>query len=105
MTVAQMTGMEDRNAIRRHLRQHRRMLTRGGRRDASLAVLSHLESAVRLRAGMRVALYIAVGGELDTQPIIDVARKRGCRIYVPIVYRSSRGLRFVPLQSPLRRNR
>jgi 5-formyltetrahydrofolate cyclo-ligase len=55
---------------------------------------------------MRVGVYLAVRGELDTAPIIALARRHGCRVFVPLV-RSHRGgvMWFVPLSARLRDSR
>jgi 5-formyltetrahydrofolate cyclo-ligase len=95
----------DRAELRREMRRKRRGLTVQERKEAGCAVLSHLQSLIRFRRGMRVGVYLSHGGEVDTQPIIELARKLGCFIYVPIVGRERCVLRFVALAGLLRSNR
>ncbi len=69
---------------------------------------AHLaDQALRLRAGQRIALYAALPAELDSAPLLELARRRGCRIYLPRIdrRRTSRSMRFVELGGPLRQNR
>lgn len=59
-----------------------------------------------LREGARVGVYLSVRGELDTHPIIDLAQRHGCQLFVPLIDRRRAGdLWFAPLTSPLRGNR
>ena len=61
--------------------------------------------AVRLRPGLRIAVYAPLPDELDVQPLVTLARKRGCRIYLPRITDRRRGrMRFVEATGPLRRN-
>lgn len=95
-----------RDKTRREMRRRRRALTAHARRQAALAVRNHLNAARLLRPGMRVGVYLAVNGELDTRPIIALARRHGCQVFVPVI-RSHRGatMWFVPLTEPLRSSR
>lgn len=55
---------------------------------------------------MRVGVYLAVNGELDTAPIIALARRHGCHVFVPVVRSHRHGaMWFVPLTESLRSNR
>jgi len=56
------------------------------------------------RAGKRVALYLPFDRETDTAALIDAARRRGVRLYVPVIVdrRHSR-IRFYPLDQQVRR--
>jgi 5-formyltetrahydrofolate cyclo-ligase len=95
-----------RKDTRRVMRRRRRALSQAERRQAALAVCKRLKCARLLRPGMRVGVYLATRGELDTAPIIAFARRLGCQLYVPVV-RSHRGgvMWFVPLSTPLRDSR
>ena len=50
---------------------------------------------VRLRAGMSVASYHAVGGEIDPSPLVDAALSRHCCIALPHVVDRQTPLRFL----------
>jgi len=56
------------------------------------------------RAGKRVALYLPFDAETDTAALIAAARRRGVRVYVPVIVdrRHSR-IRFYPLGGKSRR--
>jgi 5-formyltetrahydrofolate cyclo-ligase len=88
------------------MRHRRRALGAKARESAALAVCSRLGSMHLLRAGMRVGMYLAVNGELDTAPLIALARRRGCQVFVPVIrsHRTS-SMWFVPLGEALRANR
>ena len=55
-------------------------------------------------AGKRVALYLPHDHETDTSALLAAARRRGIKVYVPVVVdRRRRMLRFYPLVGRLRR--
>lgn len=55
---------------------------------------------------MRVGIYLAVNGELDTAPTIALARRLGCHLFVPLVRSHRAGaMWFVPLSASLRDSR
>src|SRR5688500_16214530 len=106
--------MNAREALRREMRRRRRALSPEERRHAALAALRRFKSFVKLRRGMRIAVYLAADAELDTAPFIHHAQQHGCEIYVPVIHRYPRranpgktsvAMWFLPLQGPLRRNR
>jgi 5-formyltetrahydrofolate cyclo-ligase len=95
-----------REQIRRSKRQQRRALTAGQRHDAARAARDALATSNLLRRGSRVAIYLSVRGELDTAPIIALARQRACKLYVPVIDRPRAGdMMFAPLGEALRVNR
>ena len=96
-----------RSTLRASLAARRRSLTPGERAHAARLVAANAERALHLQAGWRVALYAALPAELDTTPLLELARERGCRIYLPRIdrRRSARGMRFLEMSGPLRRNR
>lgn len=88
------------------MRRRRRELDAPTRKLAALAVCRRLNSARLLRPGMRVGAYLAVNGELDTAPLIRLARRHGCQVFVPVI-RSHRvsSMWFLPLGAALQDNR
>ena len=96
-----------RSALRARLVARRRSLTPGERAHAARRVARNAAGALRLVAGARVAIYASLPSELDTAPLIELARERGCRLYLPRIDRprSARGMRFVEMQGPMKRNR
>jgi len=88
------------------MRQQRRALTAEQRHHAALAARDALASSNLLRRGSRVAIYLSVRGELDTAPIVSLARQRACKLFVPVIDRPRAGdMMFAPLSETLRLNR
>jgi 5-formyltetrahydrofolate cyclo-ligase len=96
-----------RSPLRAELRARRRALAPAARLHAARQVARHADRARLLRAGWRIALYAARPDELDTAPLIALARERGCRLYLPVIdrRRASRAMRFGELRGPLHANR
>jgi 5-formyltetrahydrofolate cyclo-ligase len=106
--------MNSRTTLRRDMRRRRRALSDSERQHLAHAALRQLKTMVKLRRGMRIAVYLATDGELDTAPLIEYARERGCEIYVPVIRRysprsnlgkTSATMWFVRLRGALRANR
>jgi 5-formyltetrahydrofolate cyclo-ligase len=105
-----MTGPQpspDRAALRKALRARRRSVSEPERIRAAQLVARNADSYLHLRPGLRVAIYLSLPSELETSPLIELARARRCRLYVPRIDRHSLGrkMRFVELTGPHRRNR
>jgi 5-formyltetrahydrofolate cyclo-ligase len=94
----------DPSALRRWLRARRRAITGKARRDAGISVAHGVDAARWLRPGRRIGLYLAMPDELDTAPLLALARERGCHIAVPRItsVRHNR-MRFEELSGSLRR--
>jgi 5-formyltetrahydrofolate cyclo-ligase len=88
-------------AVRLPVRTLRQLLPLSQRKRAAAQAARHLASRLR---GCRVAVYLSLGEEIDTAPLIRRLRQLGCALYVPKV--GARGqLRFTRLTGALRRNR
>jgi len=96
-----------RKGLRASLNARRREVTAAERERASHLVARNVDRALHLPPQWRIAAYAALPRELDAAPLIALAQKRGCRIYLPRIDRSraSRGMRFVELHGPWRHNR
>jgi 5-formyltetrahydrofolate cyclo-ligase len=96
-----------RRQLRASLKARRRTVPPRERAQAARLVAQHVDHALLLRPQSRIAVYAALPEELDSAPLIALARERGCRIYLPRIdrRRSSRAMRFVELRGPLRANR
>jgi 5-formyltetrahydrofolate cyclo-ligase len=96
-----------RRTLRARLVARRRSLTPGERLHAARRVARNVERAVPLKAGAHIAIYANLPSELDTAPLIELARARGCRLYLPRIdrRRAARGMRFMELSGALKRNR
>ncbi len=56
------------------------------------------------RAGKRIALYLPFDRETDTGALIAAARRRGVRVFVPVIVDRRHGrIRFYPLEGKTRR--
>ena len=77
------------------------------RARAAQLVARNAARHLHLRPGWRIAIYMALASELDTAPLINLARERGCTLYVPRIDPHSLGrkMRFVELTGRQRRNR
>jgi 5-formyltetrahydrofolate cyclo-ligase len=84
-------------ALRRRLRALRRSLPRDERQKAERAIGNALRHLKLLRRGHRVALYLAMAGEVDLQPTIEAAWQAGCLLHAPRIASRRRGkMLFVP---------
>ncbi|MGH8211201.1 MAG: 5-formyltetrahydrofolate cyclo-ligase [Steroidobacteraceae bacterium] len=99
--------MADRKALRKALQARRRSVSEDERARAAQLVARNADRHLHLRAGWRIAVYASLPSELDTAPLIELARSRDCKIHVPRIDRHSLGrkMRFVELTGPQQRNR
>jgi 5-formyltetrahydrofolate cyclo-ligase len=84
-----------RKALRAELRAKRRAVTPVRRTVAAERVARNLDRAFHLRPGLRVALYASFPEELDSAPLIELARSRRCRIFLPRINRRNGRIRFL----------
>ncbi|MDB6089479.1 MAG: 5-formyltetrahydrofolate cyclo-ligase, partial [Gammaproteobacteria bacterium] len=107
VTLLDSTLTDARKSLRASLRARRRSVPPGERARAAQLVARNVDSRFHLRSGLRIAVYASLPSELDTAPLIALARRRGCRIYVPRIDRHTLGrkMRFVELTGRQRPNR
>ena len=107
VTLLDPTLIAARRSLRAALRARRQSVAEGERIRAAQLVARKADRYLRLRAGWRIAVYAALPSELDTTPLIELARSRDCKIYVPRIDRHSLGrkMQFVELTGRQRRNR
>jgi len=105
MRITDLTA--SRKTLRRDLRAKRRAVSTSQRKLLAEKIAHNVDAWLHLRPSWRIALYAALPEELDTTPLIELARRRGCRIYLPRIDRHSLGrrMRFVELGSRHRSNR
>src|SRR5881275_2098017 len=91
-----------RRQLRSVLAARRRSAPAAQRTEAALRVTRNVDREVQLRSRRRIAVYAALPEELDTAPLIALARRRGCRIYLPRIARHAvrRDARPAQAQSP-----
>jgi 5-formyltetrahydrofolate cyclo-ligase len=94
-------------AARHRLRALRLALPRHARLAAEGAITDTLRHMRVFGSGTRVAVYLAMPGEVNLGAVIEAARRAGSTLYVPRVTSRRRGtMEFAPLQpgSRLRAN-
>ena len=79
-----------RNKLRKELRERRRGLSDAYKQFASKRITQLLMRSGRLRRGARVAIYLAIAEELDLAPLIALAWRRGCKLFVPHILNTRR---------------
>ncbi len=84
-----------RRALRAQIRTQRRNVPPEHRALAARLVARNIDRAFHLRPGQRIAVYASLREELDTTPLISLARRRGCRIFLPRIIRRTGFIRFV----------
>jgi 5-formyltetrahydrofolate cyclo-ligase len=69
--------------LRRELWARRAAEPRAARRAAASLIRCHLARAGWFRRGLTIGLYLSRDSEVDTSPLLALARQRGCRVYLP----------------------
>lgn len=94
----------DLRALRRQLRAARRAVPDAQRRAAGVAIARLIAGCHWLRPGQRIALFLAMPEEIDTQPLLQLAQARHCRVHVPRISDRRHGrMVFLPLAGPMGR--
>jgi 5-formyltetrahydrofolate cyclo-ligase len=90
--------------LRKQLRARRRALSPADHGHRSKLAARALKALRSFSSGKRIALYLPFDREADTGALITAARRRGVRIFVPVIVdrRHSR-IRFYPLDGRLER--
>jgi len=90
--------------LRKQMRAQRRTLSSAEHGSRSQRAAKALASLPMFRAGKRVAIYLPFDREADTAALIGVARRRGVRLFVPVIVdQRARRMRFYPLAGKTRR--
>jgi 5-formyltetrahydrofolate cyclo-ligase len=84
-----------RKILRASLRAKRRAAPPEFRAKAGRQVARNVDRVFRLRPGLKVAIYASFPEELDSAPLIRLARKRGCRIFLPRIDTRTISMKFV----------
>ncbi len=89
--------LNDRNQLRREIRQRRQQLDAHERHHRALALCAHLADDPLFRRARRIAFYLANDGEPDLRPLIELAWSMDKACFLPVVgARHSRRLWFLP---------
>jgi 5-formyltetrahydrofolate cyclo-ligase len=90
------------SGLRKQLRAHRRSLSAAEHARRSKLAAQALTRMPAFSAGKRIALYLSFDRETDTTALIAAARRRGVRVFVPVVVDRRHGrIRFYPLEGGL----
>ncbi|MGE5625244.1 MAG: 5-formyltetrahydrofolate cyclo-ligase [Bacillota bacterium] len=81
-----------RDELRRQSRDARRALIPDVRRAAAVAAAHLLAATPLYQDARRIAVYIAVDGELDPEPLVQNARAAGKEIYLPVLPPATAGV-------------
>jgi 5-formyltetrahydrofolate cyclo-ligase len=84
-------------SLRKQLFAQRRAVPAAERARCARAVADAIAHTHWLAPGKRIGLYASMPQELGTRPLIELAVRRGCRVYLPrITSMRARSMRFVP---------
>jgi 5-formyltetrahydrofolate cyclo-ligase len=90
--------------LRKQLRAKRRSLPAAEHALRSRRAAAHIAALPAFRSGARVAVYLPFDGETATAALFRAARRRGVRLYVPVVVDlRHRRIRFLPFSTRTRR--
>jgi 5-formyltetrahydrofolate cyclo-ligase len=90
--------------IRKHMRAQRRSLSTADHGRRSKLAAKAIAGLPMFRAGKRIAVYLPFDGETDTSELIAAARRRGARVFVPVIVDRRHGrIRFYPFDGKTRR--
>ena len=97
--------MHTKQTLRKELLARRRAVPPAERARAARAVADLISHTRWLAPGKRIGLYASMPQELGTGPLIELARARGCLVYLPrITSMRARRMRFVPLNPHTRQH-
>lgn len=86
-----------RDELRRHMRGLRAAQAPAVRRAASEAAARVAAATAQFHVARRIAVYVAVDGELDPEPLVALARASGKEVYLPVLPPSNNApLTFLP---------
>jgi 5-formyltetrahydrofolate cyclo-ligase len=102
-----MTIAQSKTDLRSQLRTNRRSLTAEQQQLASSRLLSVALPSLQPKKVKRLALYLAMDGELDLSPFIETCWERNIEVYLPILHRFRATLWFAQYlpTTPLYNNR
>jgi 5-formyltetrahydrofolate cyclo-ligase len=85
------------STLRNELKQRRRALSPAARARAAMEAARLVAGTRWFAPGKRIGLYASMPQELGTAPLIELARRRGCEVYLPrILSTRTPHMEFVP---------
>jgi 5-formyltetrahydrofolate cyclo-ligase len=95
---------DDIAALRATLRARRRKIRGAARQQLSNQIARHIANRYWLKAGRNIGLYLALKDEVDSRPLLRLARERGCTLAAPRITDPRHGrMRFVQLEGTVQR--
>ncbi len=95
-----MPILSQRAEIRKTMRHARNQLSSSEQQSAAQNLLAHFKQSPHIQAAQSIALYLAVDGEINTQPLIDYCWSENKTVYLPRFHPFSKGhllfLRYTP---------
>jgi 5-formyltetrahydrofolate cyclo-ligase len=101
------TTLRERMQLRRELRARRAGLSAAQRLSAARKIAAHVGATRWLQGRRPIGLYSSVGYEVETGPLLALARQRHCPVYLPRIadYRQRRMVFALASLAPGIRNR
>lgn len=78
--------MSDRQAIRKAMRQKRAALSSQERAATATAIARYVTRLPQFQRADRIGAYLAVNGEVDLSPLIEIAWARGKTVALPVLH-------------------
>jgi 5-formyltetrahydrofolate cyclo-ligase len=104
LTTEPLPASGDHGALRRELRARRLAVPGAERQQAARRISRLIDKARLLRPGRRIGLYLSMPEELDTAPLLQLARRRGCVIALPrVTSKRHARMRFFVFDGSMRR--
>lgn len=78
--------MQTKSSLRKQLRKLRRSLSAKQHKEASQQIQRHFQRLLAYQRACRIAAYLPQDGELDPEPLLRGAIKRGKKCFVPSLH-------------------
>jgi 5-formyltetrahydrofolate cyclo-ligase len=75
----------DRKLMRKAMRMQRAAIATTEHNRIARKIAGHIDRALLLRPSSRIAVYLAVRGEVSLLPLIKKAHERGCELFIPTI--------------------
>ena len=107
LSTTQQQHQQFRQQLRQHIRKTRRNLTALQQQQAAQRITQQVLSFIEQHQAQHIALYLAVDGEIATQPLIEQLWQQGKNVYLPVLHPFCQGhllfLRYLP-DTPMKAN-
>lgn len=78
--------LTDKPTLRKQLRAARRALSYDQQLEASWALIETVKPLLKRNRVKRVAMYLAMDGEIDLQPLMHFCEQRRVEVYLPVIH-------------------